>query len=581
MRLRRLGSIAGVVIALTTGAGLRAEPDPGDDPPIDLSLRDASTLDVLRAFARIRGLDLDLATEVDGVSTVELDGVPWSEAVRQVCRINGLSCTVDEARGLLRVRTPDAASRPEDQEAPPIELALRAADLHHVLQSFGRIAGWPVAIDPAVERATVTVNLDRVPWPTAIESVCALAGCRVGWREETVAIEPLPAEARARRRLSLHLDNAPLVQLVDAFRGLPMFGRRLAVALDPDLADVTISLSVDDATWTELLDAACRGVGCAWKMVYHPSGDPELRVELLDESLEAALDLPAWRGTLEEAGTLLAERLDLRVRIDPALEPTGDVHLASAGAAGHLVLDQLAAQLDALWHLDGDRIVIEPNVKRLAHHPPRALPAHGLSVTTSLPDGPTATVPMAFDWRRPNRSLVVDETALTLVWLSFGAAGSYLVGLVYECDAPARAVEVLDPIPLPIGDGVRRVSDRATIDLRTEHDGATSPRARSSCAVETDLRLTIEVDEATATIPGIIGTQLMITPSPNEARTEPSPTLAVISLGSTADGHLAYLLVHRDPDGLRVERHEVGPRGRNEHRELPARLGLLTVHTAG
>lgn len=58
--------------------------------PISLSLKDADVKDVLRSFAKISGLNVVVQPGVRGTVTVELESVPWDQALDQILKINGL-----------------------------------------------------------------------------------------------------------------------------------------------------------------------------------------------------------------------------------------------------------------------------------------------------------------------------------------------------------------------------------------------------------------------------------------------------------------------------------------------------------
>jgi type IV pilus assembly protein PilQ len=58
--------------------------------PISLSLRDNDIREVLRAFARITGLNVVVQPGVKGSVTVELEKVPWDQALDQILKINNL-----------------------------------------------------------------------------------------------------------------------------------------------------------------------------------------------------------------------------------------------------------------------------------------------------------------------------------------------------------------------------------------------------------------------------------------------------------------------------------------------------------
>jgi type IV pilus assembly protein PilQ len=63
--------------------------------PISLSLRDASLPEVLRTFARLAHFNLVLDPRVEGSVTVELENVPWDQALYVILKTHGLGAEVD------------------------------------------------------------------------------------------------------------------------------------------------------------------------------------------------------------------------------------------------------------------------------------------------------------------------------------------------------------------------------------------------------------------------------------------------------------------------------------------------------
>jgi hypothetical protein len=80
------------------GAGLDER---GEPKRIDLSLRDADLVEVLRSFAEMFDLDLVIDPRVSGRVTVELHDVPWTDALGVVLRVNGLG--IDVSLGVATV----------------------------------------------------------------------------------------------------------------------------------------------------------------------------------------------------------------------------------------------------------------------------------------------------------------------------------------------------------------------------------------------------------------------------------------------------------------------------------------------
>ncbi len=62
--------------------------------PIDLSLRRADLVEVLRSFAEIGRFNLIIQPGVEGTVTVELKQVPWDQALEQILKINGLAMEI-------------------------------------------------------------------------------------------------------------------------------------------------------------------------------------------------------------------------------------------------------------------------------------------------------------------------------------------------------------------------------------------------------------------------------------------------------------------------------------------------------
>jgi type IV pilus assembly protein PilQ len=64
--------------------------------PISLSLQEAPLTEVLRAFAQIAGFNLVLDPRIhEGTVTVELENVPWDQALHVILKTHGLGAEVD------------------------------------------------------------------------------------------------------------------------------------------------------------------------------------------------------------------------------------------------------------------------------------------------------------------------------------------------------------------------------------------------------------------------------------------------------------------------------------------------------
>ena len=69
--------------------------------PISLEMKDADIKDVLRTFSKITGLNIVIDPDVSGSVTVQLENVPWDQALDIILRINRLDFIVEN--NVLRV----------------------------------------------------------------------------------------------------------------------------------------------------------------------------------------------------------------------------------------------------------------------------------------------------------------------------------------------------------------------------------------------------------------------------------------------------------------------------------------------
>ena len=88
--------------------------------PITMSLRDADLVEILRSFAQISGLNIVIQPGVGGSVTVQLEDVPWDQALEQILKINGLGY---ELEGNIMRIAPTSTLRTEAQERQQLEAA--------------------------------------------------------------------------------------------------------------------------------------------------------------------------------------------------------------------------------------------------------------------------------------------------------------------------------------------------------------------------------------------------------------------------------------------------------------------------
>ena len=102
--------------------------------PISMSLRDADLVETLRTFSRIGGFNLIIQPGVKGSVTVELNGVPWDQALDAILKMNGLG--MDVTQGTLRVADRETLEKEAQSDSfstsPLLETRVFEGQLEHV-----------------------------------------------------------------------------------------------------------------------------------------------------------------------------------------------------------------------------------------------------------------------------------------------------------------------------------------------------------------------------------------------------------------------------------------------------------------
>lgn len=179
------------------GAPYRAhysvEMDSRLDARLDLELKEAAVAQVLASFGQIVGAEAVIDPEIRGEVTIELHNVRAATALTAVCESLGCLWRIED--GMLKIdRDPEAKPAPARRSEPaegesaagldqPIDMALKDADLRQVLESFGRIAGARITIDPSLQ-GKVTIQLQNTPARTALDALCRIEGCRWELQED-------------------------------------------------------------------------------------------------------------------------------------------------------------------------------------------------------------------------------------------------------------------------------------------------------------------------------------------------------------------------------------------------------------
>ncbi len=121
--------------------------------PISMTLRDADVVETLRSFANISDLSIVVQPEVKGSVTVELENVPWDQALEQILKINGLGYEIEGTimriapLALLRKEAEDSAALAEARAKQlPLQTIIKrlsyskAKDMASLLSGGGMIS---------------------------------------------------------------------------------------------------------------------------------------------------------------------------------------------------------------------------------------------------------------------------------------------------------------------------------------------------------------------------------------------------------------------------------------------------------
>jgi type IV pilus assembly protein PilQ len=146
--------------------------------PISLELKDADIKDVLRSFAKITGLNIVVDPDVSGSVTVQLDNVPWDQALDIILRINGLSYVVEnnvlrvariskltqEKQQLAEYKRQEEAARPMRTVTKALSYA-RAEAVRTVLTTGNFILSerGSVVVDSRTNQLIIRDSADRIP----------------------------------------------------------------------------------------------------------------------------------------------------------------------------------------------------------------------------------------------------------------------------------------------------------------------------------------------------------------------------------------------------------------------------------
>ncbi len=111
--------------------------------PITFSLRDADIREVLRTFAKVSGLNMVIQPGISGPVTVELNQVPWDQALEIILKTNGLWYELDG--NIMRIAPVGQLNEEARAEADRRQQAALAVPLRTVLKRISYAQASEVA----------------------------------------------------------------------------------------------------------------------------------------------------------------------------------------------------------------------------------------------------------------------------------------------------------------------------------------------------------------------------------------------------------------------------------------------------
>lgn len=142
-----------------------------------------------------------------------------------------------------------------DDGVSPIDLSLAGAPLAEVLGGFAAIGRLDLDVAGPVT-GTVDVELQGIPWTTALTLVCQhhQLACRIA--DDRLEIRPLGFAGA--QPIDMSLENAPLIATLESFASIA----GAPIEIDPAVGGA-VTIELDDVPWPAALAATCRAAGCA------------------------------------------------------------------------------------------------------------------------------------------------------------------------------------------------------------------------------------------------------------------------------------------------------------------------------
>ncbi len=456
----------------------------------------------------------------------------------------------------LCVAIPPAARAAQVDDRERIDMSLEDAPLVAVLQSFAKINGCELKIDPEVT-GTVTVELKRTPWTDALDQVCRIhrLSCEILAGEPPVLhVRKLESDDGRppgyQETINLSLKNADLRAVLESMEVIS--GR--PVTIDDDVAGA-VTMHVEQAPWTVVLSEICGMSGCRIEW-----GADEIRVVAApEERRHHAINL-----TLEKADlvnvlksfaklSIFGNTGELEVEIAAAL--TGSVSLDLKQTPWSVAIEEICERAGCAWEVDyGDPPVLRFSVRQdrqdpvaaFLTHPPAGAEPPAVAARFHPPGRAVAVEGDAsFSWTRPIHILDAagdDHWQAKLTWIPLGPELQVVLPLIIHCRE--STVEMLDPVKVPLSESWTGQRGGARLELRpaaaSAGRGGRIPPVEEclpdpGVVVEASLRRADS--KADREFQTDVGAYLLVTPPEGE------PTAAVVALGQDrGDRHILAVL---------------------------------------
>ncbi|MEM6456375.1 MAG: type IV pilus secretin PilQ [Acidobacteriota bacterium] len=135
--------------------------------PITMSLKNADLVETLRSFSRISDLNFVIQPGVSGSVTVELNNVPWDQALEQILKINNLGLDIDgtivRIAPLDQLRSEARAQRELEAERArtiPLRTVMRALSYANA-REIASLLGTNTGPDASILSSRGSVQIDQ------------------------------------------------------------------------------------------------------------------------------------------------------------------------------------------------------------------------------------------------------------------------------------------------------------------------------------------------------------------------------------------------------------------------------------